>query len=384
MEDIAIYFKPVSGDALEINSGLINKLNIHTESNFPNVKSKGVAIIGLSEYRKSSFSHQQNDINAIRNYFYRLQHNSWNEKIYDLGDILPGDTYEDTEHAVIQVMTVLNKMQIVPLFVGGSQNLTISIYKSFEKLEQTVNIALVDPSIDMGESKKVINENTFLLPIVMHQPSFLFNLSCIGYQSYFVKEKQLELMDKLYFDTHRLGYIHQNFTRIEPLMRNTDILSLDMNSIRYSDFKNYGQSPHGFYGEQACAIMRYAGITDKLSVAAIQNFSLAKIESSPEAHLIAQLVWHFIDGYCNRYGDYPVGSKKSYTKYTVVVSDFKDEIAFYKSDKSGRWWMEVPYPIKMNKKFARHYMVPCNYEDYQMALKDEIPDLWWKTFQKLT
>lgn len=384
MEDISLYFQPVSGEVLDIDSDFTQKIQIHEEGNFPKIKSKGLAILGLSEYRKSTFKNQKENINSIRNYLYNLQPGKWKENIYDLGDILPGENFEDTEHAIEQVMIALNKMQITPLFIGGSQNFTFSIYKSYEKLEQTVNITLFDPAVDMGESRKNTDEHGFLFPIVMHQPAYLFNLCVAGYQSYFVKPQQLELMEKLYFDYYRLGYLTEDFKRTEPLLRNTDILSFDMNSLRYSDFRNYGQSPHGFYGEQACAIMRYAGISDKLSCAAIQNFDLTNLNSTAEAHLIAQMVWHFIDGYNNRYGDYPMGSKKSYKKYTVVVTDFKDEIHFYKSDKSGRWWMEVPYPMKMNRKFARHYMVPCNYSDYEEATKDQIPDLWWKTFQKLS
>jgi hypothetical protein len=28
-------------------------------------------------------------------------------------------------------------------------------------------------------------------------------------------------------------------------------------------------------------------------------------------------------------------------------------------------------------------MVPCNKSDYDDAMKNEMPDLWWKTYQKL-
>jgi formiminoglutamase len=27
--------------------------------------------------------------------------------------------------------------------------------------------------------------------------------------------------------------------------------------------------------------------------------------------------------------------------------------------------------------------VPCRYEDYTMAVNGEMPDLWWRTYQKL-
>ena len=95
------------------------------------------------------------------------------------------------------------------------------------------------------------------------------------------------------------------------------------------------------------------------------------------------MVWYFIEGVHQRKNDYPKGSKKTYTKYRVAVDDFKDEIVFYKSDKSGRWWMEVPYPNTENLKFQRHLLVPCTYETYQNAIKNDIPNLWWKTYQKL-
>jgi hypothetical protein len=102
-----------------------------------------------------------------------------------------------------------------------------------------------------------------------------------------------------------------------------------------------------------------------------------------DLHLIAQLIWHTVDGINNRKQDFPVGSKSGYAKYNVTIQDFKDEIVFYKSDRSDRWWMEVPYPPKHGSRFLRHHMVPCSYEDYLTAGKNEIPDLWWKTYQKL-
>ena len=73
---------------------------------------------------------------------------------------------------------------------------------------------------------------------------------------------------------------------------------------------------------------------------------------------------------------------KSESKIDDFFSILKG-IVFYKSNISARWWMEVPYPPIDNVKFERHHMVPCNKEDYDFALVGEIPDLWWKTYQKL-
>ena len=70
-------------------------------------------------------------------------------------------------------------------------------------------------------------------------------------------------------------------------------------------------------------------------------------------------------------------------KFTVHLDDFKDEVIFYKSDKSDRWWMEVPYPAQKGSAYDRHHIVPCDKTDYDRAMKNEMPDLWWKTYQKL-
>jgi formiminoglutamase len=67
----------------------------------------------------------------------------------------------------------------------------------------------------------------------------------------------------------------------------------------------------------------------------------------------------------------------------VSITNHEHEIIFYKSNKSDRWWMDVPYPLNHQIKFERHHMVPCSYSDYETACRDEMPDKWWQTFQKL-
>ena len=108
-------------------------------------------------------------------------------------------------------------------------------------------------------------------------------------------------------------------------------------------------SPNGLFANEACQLMRYAGISDKLTSAGIFNCYTLHEEKTTNA-LIAQLIWYFNDGYASRKGDFPIGSKRNYKKYRVTLEELKEEIVFIKSDKSGRWWMEVPYPgLKGNR-----------------------------------
>jgi hypothetical protein len=193
-------------------------------------------------------------------------------------------------------------------------------------------------------------------------------------------------MGKLYFDCYRLGFFKHNMEEVEPIVRNADILSFDISAIRMSDAPGTGKaSPNGFYGEEACQIMRYAGLSDKLSSIGLYEFNPSLDRNGQTAHLIAQMIFCFIDGYVNRKADFPIAPKKDFAKYHVLVDDEeKYQIIFYKSPKSDRWWMEVPYPTSKNARYERHYLVPCSYSDYEFALNNGMPDRWWQTFQKLS
>ena len=143
---------------------------------------------------------------------------------------------------------------------------------------------------------------------------------------------------------------------------------------------NLNGIPNGFYAEQICQIARYAGISDKVTSFGVFNFESVNVMSDK---LLAEIIWYFIQGTMSRKGDFPIGSKSEYTRFTVFLEESGREIVFFKSNKSARWWMEVPYPPQSGTKYERHHMVPCNKLDYDNAMNNEMPDLWWKTYQKL-
>ncbi len=354
-------------------------------SDFPSLDNIHLAIIGVEEDR-SALNNEGCGLAAdyVRENFYKLFQGNYSAKIVDLGNIKKGDTIEDTYFAVTDALAELLKKNIIPIVIGGSQDLTYCNYLAYQKMEQTINIVAVDACFDIGDGEKGLDSQSYLSKIILHKPNILFNFSNIGYQSYFVDQNSIELMNKLYFDAHRLGKVRKNMEDVEPIIRNADLMSFDISAIRQSDAPGNGNaSPNGFYGEEACQITRYAGMSDKLSSIGFYEINPAFDTNKQTAHLVAQMIWYFIDGFYNRKQDYPIVDKSEYTKYRVSLKDHEHEIVFYKSNKSDRWWMDVPYPVNHQIKFERHHMVPCAYSDYQTACGDEMPDSWWQTYQKL-
>ncbi len=390
--EIAEFFVPVETEKLftteknhPLTIGNIIKSFVSDKS-FPSLEGVDIAIIGVNEDRNS----MGNEGCAlapdyIRKYLYALFQGPYKISVADLGNIKQGQSTEDTYFAVKSVVAELLEKKIVPLLLGGSQDISYANYRAYESLGQIINIVSIDSSFDLGLNEDNINSKNYLNKILIHQPNFLFNYTNIGYQTYFVDQDAIELMGKLYFDIHRLGIVRRNLEEVEPIVRNADMLSFDMSSIRQSDAPgNSNASPNGFYGEEACQIVRYAGLSDKLSSIGFYELNPAFDNGEQTAHLVAQMIWYFLEGYYQRKMDFPDRKRKDsglYIKYVVSIKEFKNEIVFYKSKLSDRWWMEVPCQ-GFQSKYERQFLVPCSYKDYQDACDEEIPDKWWHVYQK--
>jgi formiminoglutamase len=385
--DISIFFESLSVHRNNYGESTLGSLtDFHTEGLFPDLNKSGIAIIGVKEDRKSVGNTGCSKApDAIRDYLYKLFVPKSDMKIYDLGNINQGFEITDTYYALSTVVSELIKKDIVPVVLGGGQDLTYAVYLAYGKLEQTVNLVSIDNSIELLTGQEDVTSVNFLEKIIQHQPNYLFNFSNIGYQTYFVKQSILELMSNLYFDSYRLGMLRGKIEESEPVIRNADMVSFDISAIRFADAPGCkNASPNGFNGEEACQMARYAGMSDKLT-----SFGLFEVNpqfdiNGQTAHLAAQMVWYFIEGYYNRKKETPAEIQTNFLKYRVAIKDNKYEIIFYKSNKSDRWWMDVPYPDIKKTKYIRHHLVPCSYEDYLVACNDEMPDRWWITYLKLS
>jgi formiminoglutamase len=392
MSDIAHFFSPVNTDDIsgyttlkEFQFG--NLFSIYREEgNFPELENIDLAIVGVAEDRNAeNNSGCKYAPDAVREYLYKLYGGSFNIRVADLGNINPGHTTEDTFFAIRSTVDQLIRRNVVPIIIGGSQDLTYGQFLGYKDLEQTINVVAVDSVFDLGNPDEDITNNSYLGKIILYQPNFLFNYSNIGYQTYLVDQTSLQMMNKLYFDVYRLGQVRDKIEEAEPIIRQADMFTFDITAIKHSDAPaNPNASPNGFYAEEACQMMRYAGMNDKLSSLGIYEINPEFDVSGKTSHLAAQMIWCFMDGYYNRKNDYPNRTSADYTRFHVILQDDKYEINFYKSKKSDRWWMEIPYPPHKDLKFERHTLIPCSYKDYELATNNEIPDRWWQTYQKLS
>jgi arginase family enzyme len=299
------------------------KVVFHTEKEFPDLEKIQIAIIGVLENRGDLLANSEVDLNPIRKDLYSLYPGNWHSSIADLGDILAGNDLKDTYFAVEKVVESLLKKKIIPIIIGGSQDLTYPMYRAFDNLEQMVNLVAIDNKFDFGKHDGEINSNSYLSKIVVDEPNNLFNYSNLGYQTYFNSQEEADLIEKLFFETYRLGDLSSNITISEPIFRDADIISLDLTSVKSCDSGNFITfAPNGFNGKEICSLSRYAGLSDKVSLFGIFNHNSSKQESV----LIAEIIWYFMEGFQYRANEYPFGSRENYSKY--IVTSEEEELVF--------------------------------------------------------
>lgn len=351
---------------------------------FPAAEKNTIVIIGVPDERGAVQNKGCSDgPDAIREKLYRLKQHHGNVDIIDFGNLIPGATTDDTYAALALITSELYAVKALPLVLGGSQDLTYGQYCGYKKLEQIINIVSIDARFDLGKPEDELNAFSWLGKIILEQPNYLFNFSNLAYQTYFVGLESVELMRKLYFDTYRVGQVKTDLTETEPVLRTADLITFDMSAIRQSDSPGNGNSsPNGLTGEEACQIMYYSGVSDRLSGLGIYDYNPRLDRQQQSSHLVAQMIWYFIEGVSQRKMDLPLNNPNNYITYRVAVQNLESEIVFLKSIKSDRWWMKLPFDPSRNR-YSHQHLMPCSYKDYQQACNNEVPDRWWNSLQKL-
>ncbi len=391
MSSIKKYLTPINPDDLgyhpsEYAFTLGSKIKAYTPgTNLPAMPKGGLVLLGVEEDRGAiNNAGCASAPNEIRRYLYQLALPTDNTKVVDYGNILIGQIPDDTYYAVSEVVaSVLSKGNAL-ILLGGSQDLTFAAYKGYEKLRRIMNISTIDPRFDL-ENTDETTSRSWLRNIIMQNPNYLFFHSNVGFQTYYVGQAYIKLMDELKFDAYRLGEVQHDMKRTESLIRNADLLSVDVSAIRQSDAPGNGYpSPHGFYGEEYCQMMRFAGMSDKTNCLGIFEFNPLYDNHGQTANMLAQGIWYFIEGFYNRKHDDPKLNPQNCKHFIAQSKEQGIDIHFYKSKLSDRWWMQVPCDKEeLREIYSDQLMLPCTYADYEMAMQGELPAIWWRYFKRL-
>lgn len=344
-----------SFDALETYSFGKN-IRLHGAA-FPDLKNVRVALLGVRE----------KEANAVRESLYRTVYPFPKDSIADLGNL------RRPEAAVlIPVLFELLSGKVVPVVLGGGDELAAAQFLAYQEAKSLVNLAVVDELLHLSESQSAPGQKAVYAPLLSPRHPLLFHFGLVGFQTHQTPPGVVDFLQQNNFDAVRLGKSRTAMEETEPVLRDADLLTFHLRALKQAEASGVDHpSPSGFFVEEACQLCRYAGMSDKLTSFGLYGHQIDRDPDRQTAQAISQMLWYFLDGYFNRKNDFPA-TTDSLTEYIVDFRQLHYQLTFWKSTRSGRWWMQTP--VSSKKKYQRHYLVPCSFQDYQAACREELPD----------
>ena len=360
------YFNPVKIEIIDYvnklhNNQLGSKLKINGRDNLNSFEALDVVIFSINEYRfNSSIQKSFNANKDFRKKLYSLYYGKWDLNIYDFGDLENGNKISDTQFALEKILEFFSKNKILVLTIGGSQNLLYNVYSSQKQSLQKINLVSVDNKIDFSE-----NDESFLFKIIMDNNNKLENFSNIGFQKQLTSVPENKLIDKMYFESINLGKIKANINEAEPVLRDSNIVSFNINSVKSGDLNNAHQYPNGLSSYELCSLSRFSGLSSKVNIVSFfENWDLSIMNS-----LLAESTWYVIDGYSTRINENPLENSNNFIYYHIELDNYK--FKFYRSKLSERWWVEF---INDEVISIEKDIISCTYNDYNNCKNSVIPE----------
>jgi len=335
------------------------------------------ALLGLPFNSYSNENEEYLVAYEIRKNLALLSKPSKQRKIIDLGNVIKGRTPKDTTFAIGQIVAQLHEEGIIAILLGGTTDLGLGNFLGFASNKKAASLVNIDSHIHLLFEGDRLSDRLTLDEVIFRNSEYLFNYTNIGYQSFYVSQKELDLLDDLYFEAYRLGMVRANIKEFEPLLRDAEIVNFSLNALKYADSPgSMIKSPNGLTGEDACQLSFYAGLSNKASTFGVYDIELGDGRSI-SCILASQIIWYYIEGVSNQIIESPKNNKDGFTRFAINVNQLNQEFVFYKSNSSNRWWVEVPV------KPSENILISCSHLDYEKAVGQEIPERWWKMYQKL-
>lgn len=382
---ISDYFDPVtlnkpSADFQPEEYSFATSICIHTHDNKPrDTKGFQVAILGVCEDRQAASPGSSAAPDAVRAKLYQLARVDSKATIIDLGNLKPTQSVTETYFGIQAVLLELFSTQTLAIIIGGSQDLTHGAGLAFSSVGIPFNLVSIDARIDLSKNGPD-NSRSYLNSLIYNKRQ-LKSFTNLGHQGYFTDPAALHTLYQLQLGAVRLGELSNNIQAAEPILRDAHICSFDMGAVKQSEAIGVAiPSPNGFTGTQACQLARYCGASDQLQVFGIFETLPHKDSGEMTSHLAAQMIWYFIEGLNHRAKESPSEDDGTIRKHIVSIDSNNQHLVFYKSNRSGRWWMEVPVSLPG---YPETELVASSYEEYQQACQSDIPERWLRMYNRL-
>lgn len=296
---------------------------------FPNIEDSGLVLMGI----------QDKFADEVRNQLHKLNNHFSNLESADIGNF---NSCKETN--LLMAAASLLENNNIPIFLGTDCNFIKQLQNEFD-----FKFTCISNNVPYAQFNDL-------------------NLNILAYQRHLCDYKTLKHIEDFSLDSLSLGKLRSNLHMLEPILRDTEALYLNINAVRCSDAPNSNSSlPFGLNAEEVCQMMRYAGSSNKLKAVIIDISGLDLNNFLVEAKLIAACLWYLMEGKNLSNIEHP-SNNTDYSQYIVNLAEYDTDLIFVKSNFSNKWW------LKTIDESQNETYISCAHEEYQLTINSEIPE----------
>ena len=377
--DLTNYFDSVDFNVFNSDSRLSTKYSLGgsiekntlalTESN---LNKADLAIIGVPFETVDNECAVTSVPDLIRTRLYRLSAVA-KLNVVDFGNLKQAQSHKGNYYALRDVVDYLNELKVPVLVLGGSEDFAYGIAQAFRN-DKFFTYSAVDAFLDVKQGKETFRTDNYLSRLFSKQPD-IFQFSLIGFQRHHIPE---EAFSKTKGIAHHvsLGELRKDLLAAEPVFRNSDFVSFDFGSFRYSESYGKKRLPNGLSNEDVCQLTRYAGLSKRLKALAFFEVNNNESSKGMNVALAADAAWYFIEGLKQRIPSDP-NDEEGFIIHKVEIWQIETPLVFHEDRTTGQWW------IKLQSIGNSFIFLACSEQDYIEASHNEIPEIYLKYVQKI-
>lgn len=319
------------------------------------IKEDSIVLLFVSDYRGANGDAEVQDFTSVRKEFYKLSQLDFEIPVVDLGDLVSGNSVEDSHYILQEVLSACHYKRAIPVIIGGSNDLAFSLFSALHFHQKSISYTQISNIISLKQGEN-INENTFLSRILGSKNFQIKNYHHLGYQKHLNETDSVKLIKEVEFDIVRLAEMMNSTEKTEPFFRKADLVTVNCDAIEsFSDAFSMNPQVNGLNRREICAYMKEIGLSENLKSVGIFNYNIYS-ENQLNHQLLAQMIWYLIEG-INIQHSHP--KERKYEMFYVLIED--RQYAFKRDTFSNLWYFGDDDNIEN--------CIPCSRKDFDEAKK---------------
>ncbi|MBP7183969.1 MAG: hypothetical protein KBA06_00550 [Saprospiraceae bacterium] len=353
------WFQPVQKSDYNSECDIINNINFYSSDETSTLSNSDIVIFTDNSLIARNF----------RKHFYQFADHFQDLKIVDLGILR-----NCNEEFIVPILHELLEINCIPIFVVKDMESIGSIFSILKQQSNYFSVAFMDALLRCNDKK-----DNFYKNILLKYGEKMHDFAHLGYQTHLNELEEIIFYLDHELDIFRLGSVKTQINSYEPILRDKNALIIHLSSLYSSNnLVSQHSSPAGFSIEEASQLAFYSGESDISNYFGIVTGAKNDIASTVDEQNIATLIWYFLDGISNRSNDYPINTSNM-IKYNIKITAHNEDLIFWKSQKSEKWWFEI---IKVKNRKKTRSFVPCSFTDFLTAKNNQVPEKYLKALSK--